>query len=440
MFLLARQLHAHRPADGARQQHRVGGNVVGAVAAVAAGGLHPDHLDLGFAAMDQPRQLGAQMVRILRAGPDPGVILLIVGDRAGRADRGVHLIGPDVGPRHRLRGAGNRRIDVALVDQRARHGRIGAQRGLDVLQVGQRRHRLPGHLELRRGLDRILLALGDDADEVADPDDRDKSGDVAHRGLVDRDQAVADEIADIDAGIGRTDDAAMQHAGHAHVVNVDQFAGRLRRQIDARHGLADDGVGVGGLDRNVIRQFKPDGFARDQFAIADAAIVLAADQAVFDDEILDRKLQPRRGTRDQKLPRLRRGLAQRHGGDLDRFAGDRRALIGDERCIAKHDDDARKGYVEFLRDDLPERGADAGAEIDMAVIGGDRSVGGDPDEGLELDGLDGRGGTNDGQRALQPVRDPRSCRSRHHACASTTRPAARIAARMISICAPQRHR
>ncbi len=71
VLLLARQLHADGPADRARQQHRVGGDVVGAVAAVAAGGLHPDHLDLGFAAMDQPRQVGAQMVRVLRAGPDP---------------------------------------------------------------------------------------------------------------------------------------------------------------------------------------------------------------------------------------------------------------------------------------------------------------------------------------------------------------------------------
>ena len=83
-------------------KHRVGGNVIGAVAAVAAGGLHPDHLDLGFAAMDQPRQLGAQMMRVLRAGPDPGLVVLIIGDRAGRADRGVHLVRPDIGPRHRL--------------------------------------------------------------------------------------------------------------------------------------------------------------------------------------------------------------------------------------------------------------------------------------------------------------------------------------------------
>ena len=69
MFLLARELHAHGTADRARQQQRVGGDVVGAVAAVAAGGLQPDHLDLGFRLLDQQREVGAQDVRVLRAGP-----------------------------------------------------------------------------------------------------------------------------------------------------------------------------------------------------------------------------------------------------------------------------------------------------------------------------------------------------------------------------------
>ncbi|MEH2614721.1 hypothetical protein V1293_007010 [Bradyrhizobium sp. AZCC 1693] len=232
----------------------------------------------------------------------------------------------------------------------------------------------------------------------------------------------------------------MQHAGDAHIVYVHKFAGRLRRQIDTRHGLPNDGVGISRLHGNIISQFKLDGLAGYQFAIADAAIVLAAYQTIFNNKIFDRKLQPLCGTRDQKLPRLRGGLAQRHGSDLDRFARDRRTLIGDERCIAEHDDDTGKGYVEFLRDDLAERGADAGAEIDMTVIRGDRSVGGNSDEGLELDGLDGGGRTNDGQRSLHPFAILGRVGSRHHVCASTTWPAARIAARMISICAPQRHR
>jgi hypothetical protein len=48
--------------------------------------------------------------------------------------------------------------------------------------------------------------------------------------------------------------------------------------------------------------------------------------------------------------------------------------------IAEHDDDAREGDIEFFRDDLSERCADACAEIDMTVERADRSVGVDPDK------------------------------------------------------------
>ena len=73
--------------------------------------------------------------------------------------------------------------------------------------------------------------------------------------------------------------------------------------------------------------------------------------------------------------------------------------------------DARKGHVEFFRDDLAERGADAGAEIDMAVEGGDRAVGGYLDEGFES-AFAGCGRANDGQRSRQNFR--------HQSCASAT--------------------
>ena len=130
----------------------------------------------------------------------------------------------------------------------------------------------------------FFLAFGDDADEIADPDHGDQPGNIADRSLVDRDQAGADKGAGIDAGIGRTHHAAMQHAGHAHVVDIDEFAGRLRRQIDARHRLPDDAVGIDGLDRDIVGEFEADGLVADQFAIADAAVIFAADQAVFDRE------------------------------------------------------------------------------------------------------------------------------------------------------------
>ena len=150
---------------------------------------------------------------------------------------------------------------------------------------------------------------------------------------------------------------------------------------------------------------------------------------------LDRQLQLLRRARQQEMPRLRRRLAQRHRGDLDGFAGDGRALVGHARGIAEHHDDARKGHVEFFGDDLAERGADAGAEIDMAVEGGDRAVGGDLDEGFET-AFARRSRANDGQRS----RGMHRASGGHQSRASATWPAARIAARMISICAPQRHR
>ena len=169
----------------------------------------------------------------------------------------------------------------------------------------------------------------------------------------------------------------MQHAGHPHVMHIDEFAGRLGRKVDARLRLADNGVGIRRLDRHVVGEFEPDGFIGDQFAIADAAIVVAADQAVFDREVLHRQFQPLRGARQQELPRLRGGLAQRDRGDLNGLAGDGRTLIGNARGIAQHHDDARKGHVELFGDDLPKRGPNPGSKIDMAIEGGDRTVGRD---------------------------------------------------------------
>jgi hypothetical protein len=175
----------------------------------------------------------------------------------------------------------------------------------------------------------------------------------------------------------------VQHTGHAHVVDVNEFAGRFRRQVDARHRLTDDPVLARLLHQRLVGKLNMDHLVADQLAIADAAIILTADQAVLDPELFWRQLEPLRGAGNEKLPCLCCGLAQRHRRDLDGLARDRRALVRDVRGVAEHDDDARKGDVELFGDDLSKRGADAGAEIDMAVIGIDLAGGGDPDEGLE---------------------------------------------------------
>src|SRR5450631_2689793 len=139
------------------------------------------------------------------------------------------------------------------------------------------------------------------------------------------------------------------------------------------------------------------------------------------------------------MPGLRGSVAQGYGGDLNGFAGDGRALIGHLRGVAQHHDHARKGYVEFLGNDLSERGANTGAKIDMTVEGRNRTVGRYLDKGLEQTFLARDGRPNDGQRSGPKFAMDWKIKRGHQSCASTTRLAARIAARMISICAPHRH-
>ena len=79
------------------------------------------------------------------------------------------------------------------------------------------------------------------------------------------------------------------------------------------------------------------------------------------------------------LPRLRRRDPQRPRGDLNGFAGDGRSLIGRIRRVAQNQFDGGEGEVELLGDDLRQRRADAGAEIDMAAKGDDAAFGGDAD-------------------------------------------------------------
>ena len=57
MLLIARQLHPDRAADRAGEQRGVGGRVVRAVAPVAPGGFHPDHLDGVFGKVEKQREV-----------------------------------------------------------------------------------------------------------------------------------------------------------------------------------------------------------------------------------------------------------------------------------------------------------------------------------------------------------------------------------------------
>ena len=137
-----------------------------------------------------------------------------------------------------LRGRDGLRMSAPATS--ARSGGLGAFAPLDL----ERAH---------RGL-RLLLPLGDDADEIADDDGRDNPGQASDGGFVDADQRSPDMVARIEARIGRTHDPAMEHSGHPHVVDIDEAACRLGRQVDARRRSADDAIGGRRLDRRIVRK------------------------------------------------------------------------------------------------------------------------------------------------------------------------------------------
>ncbi len=448
MLLLPRELHPHRAADGARQQGGVGADIVRTVAAVAAGGLVPDDLDPRFGQAEQKGEVRPQRVRILRAGPDGEPVLPVVRDRAGRADRAVHLIRPDIGARHLHRRAGDGRRHVALVQQRARRRGLGPQRALRPVQVGQVGDVAPGYLELPCRLHGMFLALGHDPDEIADHHHGHHAGHVADGRLVHRDEAVGHEVAAVPSGIRRPHDPAMQHAGHPHVMHVDEFAGRLGRDIAPGHRNPDDAVIRGRLDGGLPIDAEPVALTRQEFAIAQMAVAIVdADGAVRHGQILGRCVQRLCRPRDQEAARGRGSQAEGDGGDLDRLARDGRALVRHAPGMAEHHRHLVERDVEFFRDDLPQGRADAGAKVDMAVEGGDGPVLGHGDEDLRVGSVrpvvlqdQERAG---GQQQGGFVELRQGGRRRHAAAPASgglSWPAARRTARRISTWVPQRHR
>ncbi|MNE18517.1 hypothetical protein D3C80_1115590 [compost metagenome] len=112
----------------------------------------------------------------------------------------------------------------------------------------------------------------------------------------------------------------------------------------------------------------------DQFAVAHRRPLWAGNQAVIQRQLLNRNAKTLRRLLQQPATCLGGGIAQRHGRNLQRSAGDSRALIRCAFGIAQHHAYLLHTQVEFFGDDLPQRGAHTGAEINMAVEGIDLTV------------------------------------------------------------------
>ncbi len=101
-----------------------------------------------------------------------------------------------------------------------------------------------------------------------------------------------------------------------------------------------------------------------------------------------RHAEASRGHFDQRLACGRRRLSELHAANLDRQAPPGRTLVRGQRRVALDQRDAVERQVEFLGHNLAEGGPHTGAEIDLAGIDRDPTVGADRKEPVDLVGCD----------------------------------------------------
>ncbi len=195
------------------------------------------------------------------------------------------------------------------------------------------------------------------------------------------------------AGLGRTNDAPVEHAFHAQVGDVAILGGHLRRDVEARDGLPDDAVIARLLGLHVRHDLHVEGPAADELAVAHAlrGIGLDVDHAVAHAQRARADAEALSGEREERRAALRSRLAQRLAAIHDAVRGAGAALVHGARRVSHDDGHAIEGHVELLGDDLREGGADAHSRLDLADRRGDGAVGGDAQPRIERAGVDARG-------------------------------------------------
>jgi hypothetical protein len=192
---------------------------------------------------------------------------------------------------------------------------------------------------------------------------------------------------------GRT--TRVDHPLALEVLHVGEAAGHLVRDVEPRDRLADDGVIPRVLRHRLGVDLQLQVAATHELRVGNAGAAAARrDHAVGDCERLLRDTEPCRRLRKQCLARGGCRLPDLHAANLDRQAAERDALIRRQQRVALDHVDARERHRELLGSDLRHRGANAGAEVDLARVHGHLAARVDGDEAIDLverDGLRGPG-------------------------------------------------
>ncbi len=157
------------------------------------------------------------------------------------------------------------------------------------------------------------------------------------------------------------------------------LSGMSTRAIDLPTSLK----AFGSLVWTLSFDLQGEGLAADQLRVGDL-LAAARHDAVGDGEIVALDVEFLRGLVEQGIARGRRRVADLDAGGLHGEAAPGIALIGGEHGVAGDERDRLERHVELFGGHLRERGADAGAEIDLAGIHRDHPGLVDGEEGIDL--------------------------------------------------------
>ena len=264
-------------------------------------------------------------------------------------------------------------------------------------------------------LDRLLFALGDEADEIAVMHHRNHAGQLAH--------CLGVKRGELRAVRRRTHNASEQHAGQFEVLHEARRAGDFVRDVEPRGIGADDGVARGGLGLDSGGRFAAQQLRVRQLPVGDLAdTVEAADYSVLDGELVERDVEPLRCFLQQQVTRFGACISDCAAAVVDRAAAGGVAFVRRQRGVACHHAHARQCNIEFLGCDLRHRGDDTLANLDLAGVNRHAPIRIETQPLVEP-GVDDEAAGKLGGRA--------------HVCSSF---AARCTALMMRTCVPQRHR
>ena len=262
----------------------------------------------------------------------------------------------------------------------------------------------------------------------------------------------------VSPGIRGSHHTPVQHAGHTHVMHKHLFTADLGRNVDPRHALTDEAVLAGRLQRRRQRQGQRDVLCLQQLAIGALPrwVRTRRHHPALHLQIIRRNTQRNGGLSQQPGPGLRRSSPQRHGMNLQRGTGNRGPLVGRQCGAAQHRVHLGQRHVQLIGHQLRQCGANARAQVHMAVQCCHAAVVPHGQQNLHALGriardrhrlaLDGwrRGWrlTRDEQHALCCMKISAPLGQIGSAChlAWPMRSAANSTAWMISRCVPQRHR